>query len=328
VVATRELLTGRSGRLAPLFAGLALLVFGAGFAPAILVAQDPAARPDPAAGDEVPRFPDVPFVVTPMSVVDAMLDVVAPTPTDSLFDLGSGDGRIPVLAAARYGTPSVGVELQDTLVTIARGNARRAGVGELVRFVQGDLFEADLRPATVVTLYLFTTVNLRLRPKLLRELRPGARVVSHHFGMGDWEPDSTIAVAGHNDPVHFWVIPANVTGRWRIRMEGFEPRVMEIEQAYQEIEVRWSGREVAGRIDDAHLRGNSIRLVLRDLADAGPAGIRLEGTVSGDRMDGSTSDGVSWTARRLGGMRPLESGGDAPPGNQGSHAGAGAGDGP
>jgi protein-L-isoaspartate O-methyltransferase len=142
---------------------------------------------------------------TPHHVVAAMLDLARVAPGDVVYDLGSGDGRIPIAAARRYGVRAVGIELDARLVERARCNARAAGVAHLVEFRQQDLFAASLREATVVTLFLFPAMNERLRPKLAAELAPGARVVSHRFGLGDWQPEREIDAGGH--PVLLWTIP-------------------------------------------------------------------------------------------------------------------------
>lgn len=130
------------------------------------------------------------YLGTPEPVARAMLRLAEVGPNDVVYDLGSGDGRIVILAAKEFGARGVGYDIDPELIERARANARAAGVEDRVRFVQGDLFQADLRPATVVTLYLFDTLNMRLRPKLQTELAPGSRVVSHKFGMGDWKPDA------------------------------------------------------------------------------------------------------------------------------------------
>lgn len=155
------------------------------------------------------KEPDVPFVTTPEAVVLEMLKMAKVTKDDVVYDLGSGDGRIVIAAAKHFGARGVGIELERHLVAESEENARQAGVGGRVRFVHGDIFEADLRDATVVTLYLFPAVNLKLRPKLLGELRPGARIVSHMYDMGDWTPhDNTQIVVGRG--IHFvysWIVP-------------------------------------------------------------------------------------------------------------------------
>jgi cyclopropane fatty-acyl-phospholipid synthase-like methyltransferase len=141
--------------------------------------------------------PDVRFLPTPQNVVDAMLTLAHVTPADVVFDLGSGDGRIPITAATKFGARGVGIEVDASLVRLARENAARAGVSDRVTFIEGDLFQADLSSATVVAVFLLPSMNIRLIPKFERELRPGARIVSHHFAMGDrWEPDAEQDVSG------------------------------------------------------------------------------------------------------------------------------------
>jgi SAM-dependent methyltransferase len=151
------------------------------------------------------KKPDVNFVVTPPDVVDAMLKGLEVKNTDVVYDLGSGDGRIVITAAQKYGARGVGIEIDPALIKQSEANAKKAGVSDKVRFVQADLFEADIHEATVVTLYLLEDLNIRLRPKLLRELKPGARIASHRWRMGDWIPEKTIAVGDR--ALYFWTIP-------------------------------------------------------------------------------------------------------------------------
>ena len=153
---------------------------------------------------------EVPYVQTPPRVVQAMLEVAGVGRDDVVYDLGSGDGRIVIAAARDHGARGVGIEIDPRLVAESIRHAERAGVADRVRFVQGDMFQADLTPATVVTLFATREINVRLRPKLLRELRPGARVVSHRFDMDDWEPDRRIQLDldGTAYLVYLWTIPA------------------------------------------------------------------------------------------------------------------------
>ena len=150
------------------------------------------------------RPPDVMFVPTPQEVVDAMLRLADVTGADVVYDLGSGDGRIPITAAQRFGATGVGIELNPDLIKEATENAVKAGVGDKVRFVNADLFETDLRPATVVTLYLLREMNLKLMPRL-KALKPGTRIVAHSFGMGaEWQPDKIEQVSGKS--IFYWVV--------------------------------------------------------------------------------------------------------------------------
>jgi len=148
---------------------------------------------------------EVLYLPTPHHVVDAMLRLAGVSRADIVFDLGSGDGRIPIAAARKFGARGVGIELDGRMIERARCNAREAGIERLVEFRQEDLFRADLRQATVVTLFLFPDMNLQLRPRLLTELRPGTRIVSHRFGLGDWLPERIIEASGH--PLLLWIVP-------------------------------------------------------------------------------------------------------------------------
>jgi predicted O-methyltransferase YrrM len=161
------------------------------------------------------KAPDVPFVPTDEKIVAKMLEMARVTKHDHLIDLGSGDGRIVITAARRYGARGLGVEIDPALVQKARENAAAAGVGDRAQFVEGDIFEANIRDATVVTMYLLPDVNMRLRPKLLGELKPGTRIVSHNYDLGDWKPARTakMSVAGIEHVVYYWVVPPRAAGR-------------------------------------------------------------------------------------------------------------------
>lgn len=148
---------------------------------------------------------DVPYVPTPQEVVEGMLELAQVKKTDVVYDLGCGDGRIVITAAKKYGARGVGIDINPERIKEAEENARQAGVTDRVRFIQGDLFKADIHEATVVTLYLLSSVNLKLRPKLLSELRPGTRIVSNTFDMGDWKPDKQTEVNGRT--IYYWVVP-------------------------------------------------------------------------------------------------------------------------
>ena len=152
--------------------------------------------------------PDVPYVPTHEKIVAEMLKVAKVKKSDVLYDLGSGDGRIVITAARRFGTRGTGIELMPELVREARENARQAGVSGLAKFVEGDIFDADFSDATVVTLYLLPAVNMRLRPKLLA-LKPGTRIVSHNYDLGDWKPEQTIRIVLDDGEhfVYYWVVP-------------------------------------------------------------------------------------------------------------------------
>lgn len=168
--------------------------------------------------------PEVPFVSSPLSLVEVMLTLTRVSPEDTVFDLGSGDGRIVILAASLFGASGVGIDIDPERVREATENARTMGVSDRVRFVVGDLFGADISPATVVTLYLSPEVNRRLRPKLLRELRPGTRIVSHDYDLADWPPERTIKyrLFDGEHTLHFWTVPGGAGGRRSMR-RAFRP---------------------------------------------------------------------------------------------------------
>ena len=185
----------RSIRLRCGLAGVAVAaVAGLAFAP-------------PAAGQAAkPRRPDVYYVATPQEVVDAMLDVAQVTRNDIVYDLGCGDGRIVITAALR-GARGVGIDIDPLRIREANAQARDANVDDRVQFLEADLFKADISKATVVTLYLLTSLNLKLQPKLLKELKPGTRIVSHTFDMGAWKPEQTVQV--DDSTIYLWKIPAS-----------------------------------------------------------------------------------------------------------------------
>ena len=154
----------------------------------------------------VTQHPDVVYVPTPQEVVDKMLEMAKVGKGDVLYDLGSGDGRIPVTAAKRFGIKAVGIDIDPDRIREATENAKKAGVSSLVQFRQEDLFKADFKDATVITLYLLPQLNEKLRPRLWAELKPGTRIVSHQFEMGDWKPEKKLESNGRT--IYFWTIPA------------------------------------------------------------------------------------------------------------------------
>ena len=154
---------------------------------------------------------DVPFVPTRPEMVEQMLKLAQVNKSDTVYDLGCGDGRIAIMAAEKFGARAVGVDIDPERIKEANENAKKAGVTDRVKFVEGNLFHAEIRPATVVTLYLLPDVNLRLRPRLLKELAPGTRVVSHSFSMGDWKPDKELEIEGSH--LYLWIVPAAATSK-------------------------------------------------------------------------------------------------------------------
>lgn len=251
-----------------------------------------AAAPDRSVGQEL----DVPYVPTPPDVVAQMLELAQPTARDTLYDLGSGDGRIVITAAERYGTPGVGVELDSGRVATARQNAREAGVTDMVRFVRGDLFDADVSTADVVTLYLFPEVNRKLRPKLYGQLDPGDRVVSHDFNMGEWSPDSVVRMGEGQfggSTVYYWVMPADVGGTWEMTLPDGTTVTVRLDQRFQELRASFPEHR-GGRITGGRVRADTVRFTLREVAGRGP--IRMSGTHRDGRIEGTTARGERWSA--------------------------------
>ena len=228
-----------------------------------------------------------PYVPTPHEVVEAMLELARVGTHDVLFDLGSGDGRIPIAAARRHGTRGVGFEHQPALVALSRARADSAGVGHLVSFHAGDLFTADLRPATVLALYLSGPFNLRLRPTILRQLRPGARVVSHTFHMGEWAPDSTVHLGSGvaRTTLHLWVVPAYIDGFWSLRMEGSPELALEFEQAFQR--ARGTARTASREIPLSPVRLDGDRIEFSVPLGRRGGDLRFSGRVEGGWMGGT-----------------------------------------
>lgn len=247
---------------------------------------------------------DAPYVPSPHYVVDEMLRLANVGPQDLVYDLGSGDGRVVIAAASKFGARGVGIERDPALIAKSRVSAAQAGVAGRVRFVQQDLFTTDLAEATVVTLYLSPNLNLRLRPALLR-LRPGTRIVSHSSGLGDWKPDSKTSI---RKDVLLWRVPADVAGYWRSEL-GAGRRRLEIvfSQRYQEVaaSARLDGTPVQAW--QVRLESDRLSFVLIDNPDRpDEASLYFEGRVNGNAIEGAVSHGVGsaasvtgWSAERV-----------------------------
>jgi hypothetical protein len=257
-------------------------------------------------------------VPTPQVVVDRMLAIAGPTAEDYLIDLGSGDGRIVVTAARKYGIRGFGVDLNPVRIKEAEANAQKAGVTDKVAFYERDLFETDLSSATIITMYLLPRVNMDLRSRILK-LKPGTRIVSHDFDMDDWKPDQyeQLQVAdkwGSGNPgsssIYFWVVPAQAAGTWKWAMPvGRTPATYELtlEQNFQMLtgSVRVNGRPA--KLESAKLRGAEISVVFVADVGAGPVKHQLTGRIEGGDITGSarfSGDRVSgendWNATRSG----------------------------
>ena len=248
----------------------------------------------------------VPFVTTPPSVVSAMLKLAKVTGSDIVYDLGSGDGRIVIAAARDFGARAVGVEIDRNLIQESERNAESAGVSSRVRFIQQDLFQADITEATVVTLFLLPGVNGILAPKLLKELRPGTRIVSYWYDMGEWQPDKTIRI--DTLAVYYWVVPADVGGMWTLQIltaEGVSPQILSLRQAFQRISgsVRLNGRKLDLR--DPRIDGEHLSFTASGTAGGEPVLMRFSGHVQGGQAagvvevkGGAFSGSHQWVAHR------------------------------
>jgi len=224
---------------------------------------------------------DVIWVPTPDEVVDRMLRMAQVTPNDLVYDLGAGDGKIAIAAAKKFGARAVGIEYNPEMARHAQGNAEKAGVAGRARIVQGDIFATDFSQATVVTMYLLPTLNMKLRPTIL-SMRPGTRVVSHSFTMEDWEADESSNMDGRR--AYFWLVPSNVNGGWTLET-GSERAELSFEQRFQKIEGTIAlGQNTHGGLRDARLRGFNISFAYVD-----NNGVRRDytGHVIGGRMEGS-----------------------------------------
>ncbi|TCT06825.1 SAM-dependent methyltransferase [Aquabacter spiritensis] len=267
----------------------ALFLVASVFVAAPAFAQSPAPAPAAPAATQAPLRLDVPYVPTPESVVDRMLKMGEVGKDDFVIDLGSGDGRIAIAAVKERGARgAMGVDINPERIKEAKANAEAAGVTDKVTFVQQNLFETDLSKATVITMYLLETVNAKLRPTLL-ELKPGTRLVSHAFSMGDWAPDQRTTEEGRT--VYMWVVPAHVGGRWAFT-DGENRFTVDLNQTFQNI---GGGATVNGRtvqLRDARLTGDEIVLTL-------PLGDGAK-TYRGKVSDGTIKpvEGDGWSATR------------------------------
>ena len=276
--------------------------------------------PLPAQWDDGPG--DVPYVPTPPEVVEAMLKLGAVAKGDIVYDLGCGDGRIVIMAAQKYGARGTGFDINPERVREAEENARKAGVTEQVKFGVKNLFEADFYDANLVTLYLLPEVNLRLRPRLLRQLKPGTRVVSHSFSMGEWEPDQKIEIGYRT--IYLWTVTdkaktlyaekeptaASVNGEWLFRMPSPNGEME------AQLVLKTEGQQLSGTftfaenrkltISDGSVSGNDLKFtVKRDRPSGGVMVYKMTGKVNGSAIAGSTEtdmDGQNvtqeWSAKR------------------------------
>ena len=271
------------------------------------------------AGCREQRFTDVEFVATPQPVVNEMLKMAQVTKDDVVYDLGCGEGRIVITAAHMFGARGVGVELDPHLIKIGNERARQKGVQDRVKFKQGDFFQADLSEATVVSLYLTPELNVRLLPKLFKELRPGARVVTNDFNMGEWRPDDMGRLENvkyeYPDKIYrrdayyyFWKIPGDVAGRWKFSLDlasGRRDCMLRLSQKFQQVSgaMILPGREQL--IADARLSGDQISFTVLDETASEKTVLWFKGRATGKTMEGmveipqgETAGHYHWLATR------------------------------
>ncbi len=276
----------------------------AGLAPALAA---PAQTEKPAAqAQQAPkREPDVIFVPTPEETVDGMLKLADVKKGEMVYDLGCGDGRIVIAAAQKYGARGIGVDIDPQRIKESNQNAQTAKVTDRVKFLQQDLFAMDFKDADVITLYLLPQLNVKLRPKLL-QLRPGTRIVSHAFDMGEWKPDQTAEPGGRS--VYFWRVPAQVAGTWQVTLPGAagqQNQTLQLKQQFQNVSgsLRMGDQTLA--VSNGKLSGDQIRFTLTSQGQGQKRTMRMTGRVSGDSIqgtmesEGGTAPGKgAWTAKR------------------------------
>jgi len=245
---------------------------------------------------------DVPYEPTSYGIAKEMLNMAGVTSKDLIYDLGCGDGRIVIMAAKERGARGIGVDLDPQRIRESKENAEAAKVSHLVRFFEQNLFDTDIRQATVVMLYLYPEVNLRLRPKLLKDLKPGTRIVSHSHTMGDWEDDATKTVEGHI--LHFFVIPANANGTWRWDEPDGRGASLSLTQKFQRVKGSMTLGAETYPITDCVLRGETIHFRVERPIQGNKQAFSYEGQISGNAIQGKITPGgpgygaIPWKATR------------------------------
>jgi hypothetical protein len=250
---------------------------------------------------------DVPYVPTPMTVVDAMLGLGGVGANDYLIDLGSGDGRISIRAASRFGTRGMGVDIDDRLVRLAQADARKQGVADKVVFEARNIFATDISRATVVTAYLLHSINLQLRPLLFEQLKPGTRIVSHDFDFSGWPPDQAITIDVPDKPygaprsdIMLWVVPANVAGVWQWSLPGGAAYEMRLEQKFQMPVGVAMAQGQPLRLTEARVKGDTVTFALSNEAGLQRYTGRIDGnSISGEVVLRSGERALPWRAQRI-----------------------------
>jgi SAM-dependent methyltransferase len=267
-----------------LIMSVCLFVIAAG----MFVQAAAAAEFEPRVGQE---GKDVIWVPTPQALVDTMLDMAKVTPQDFVIDLGSGDGRT-VITAAKRGARAMGIEYEPNMVALAKRNAAREGVSDKAEFIKADLFESDFSQATVITMFLLEEINLKLRPRLL-DMKPGTRVVSNAFTMGEWTADETVTLEGNKDcgyycTAHLWIVPEKVEGTWKLPQGE-----LTLTQTFQTFSGTLKSGSKSISVLDGKLSGDLVRFSVGDTL--------YSGRVSGSTMQGTLTSGVRsapWNATR------------------------------
>lgn len=252
--------------------------------------------------------PDVPYVPTPASVVEAMLDLAGVNAEDYLIDLGSGDGRIVLTAVGKRGARGTGVELNPALVADAKREAGRLGIAGRANFVDANIYVFDFSAASVLTMYLLPSINLDLRPRILN-LKPGTRVVSHDFDMGKWRPDVRREVSVPNksygpplSQVYLWTVPANVAGKWEWSLAGGRVDAS-FRQTFQQVAAEATLERAPVALGNVRLQGDALAFSLEVDAGGRRQAYEFSGRVSGDRITGSYSTGAAGETRQWQAMR-------------------------
>jgi hypothetical protein len=250
---------------------------------------------------------DVIWVPTPDTLVERMLRMAQVTPSDYLIDLGSGDGKIVITAARDFKVRGHGIEYNPDMVDLSRCLAREARVTDMVRFDRGDIFQSDFTRASVITMYLLPGLNMRLRPILFQKMKPGTRIVSHQFTMGDWQADETTHIDGKT--VYYWMLPANAGGTWKLawRTErGEGGGELNIDQMFQKIEGKVRFATLEASLREPRLRGDHISFELMD--DRGVLRA-FSGRIAGDRIEGTAlatdNSSIAFSAVRVGPAPPI-----------------------
>lgn len=241
---------------------------------------------------------DVIWVPTPPALVERMLQMAKTTPSDYVVDLGSGDGRTVITAAKKYGVRALGIEYNPDMVELSRRNAEKEGVADRAQFMRADIFQTDFSQATVLTLYLLPSLNVKLRPTILN-MKPGTRVVSHAFSMDDWQPDQVDTVEGRT--AYLWIVPAKVEGTWR--WGGAHGHELVLRQHYQQIEGLVKANGKVAQFRNAKLNGDQISFSVIEFTGTGTVQLDFSGRVKGDTIEGVSklaagTAGDKWVATR------------------------------